>query len=110
MATQKQFALVRNLLALAKSPFPAEAAAARKKADALIRKYGITKADLAPPKASPPRACPGCPSCQPMPGRVTVHMYAWWTTTGNASNNPSGTPLTRSDLERALDDLRDIGK
>ena len=92
MATKKQADLVRHLLALSSSPFPAEAAAARKKANELIQKYGITEAELAPPK---PRKCPGCPNCQPQRRRGVTIIY---TTSGAnftfTSGNANGTTNT----------------
>ena len=90
MATQKQITLVRNLLALTQSSFPAEAEEAKRKAKELILKYGITKEDMLPPKPPPQQKCPGCPNCQPR-GGVIIRMYGWWsvdpgTTTTGSSN------------------------
>lgn len=80
--SQKQIALVRNLLALTRSPFPAEADEAKKKAIALSAKWGVTEAHLAPPV---PPGCPGCPACRPMRGRVVVVQYAGSSTTSGGS-------------------------
>lgn len=63
MTREQQIELVRKCLALTASPYPAEAEAARLKAEALVRKFGITKAELQPPKPRQ-RQCPGCAACR----------------------------------------------
>ncbi len=80
--SQKQIALVRNLLALSQSPFPAEADEAKKKAGRLSAKWGVTQAHLAP--AAPPK-CPGCLGCQPMRAGVVVVEVQY--TTGTTTNS-----------------------
>lgn len=63
---QRKIDLVRKCLALATSPFEGEAQSARQKARELMKKWGLTDADVRPPQKAPrPAPCPGCPNCQP---------------------------------------------
>jgi hypothetical protein len=82
MTREQQIELVRKCLALTASPYPEEARTARRKAEALVRKFKITKAELRPPQ--PQRArCPGCPACR---GGMVIRVDIRYATVNTTSD------------------------
>ena len=55
---QRRIELITKLLALGKSPYPAEAEAAKQKAASLMKRYEIAKQELVPQPPAPPPPAP----------------------------------------------------